>query len=128
MKIVGHGIDLVAVDEVKKWLEHPKNPFGPRCFTPSELASLGEGPNRAERLAGRFATKEAVLKALGIGFGNGVAFTDVETISVEHGPPQIVLHGGAAAAAAKCGVAAWFVSVSHEKGMAIASVIAVSER
>src|SRR5882672_6475266 len=114
MKILGHGIDLVDIAEVKKWLEHPRDPLGPRCFTPTELASAGDGPNRSERLAGRFATKEAVLKALGIGFGDGTAFTDVETVAVEEGPPQIVLHGGAAAAAAKLGVATWFVSVSHE--------------
>jgi holo-[acyl-carrier protein] synthase len=127
MKILSHGIDLVDITEVKKWLEHPRDPFGPRCFTPTELASAGDGPNRAERLAGRFATKEAVLKALGIGFGDGVAFTDVETINVEQGSPQIILYGGAAAAAVKCGVVTWFVSVSHDGGMAVASVIAVGE-
>jgi holo-[acyl-carrier protein] synthase len=127
MKILGHGIDLVDIAEVKKWLEHPRDPLGPRCFTPTELASAGDGPNRAERLAGRFATKEAVLKALGIGFGDGVAFTDIETVTAEQGPPQIILHGAAAAAAAKRGVATWLVSVSHEGGMAVASVIAVGE-
>jgi holo-[acyl-carrier protein] synthase len=125
MEILGHGIDLVDIAEVKRWLEHPRDPLGPRCFTPAELASAGDGPNRAEHLAVRFATKEAVLKALGIGFGNGVALSDIETTTREIGPPQIVLHGGAAATAAERGVASWFVSVSHEGEMAVASVIAV---
>jgi phosphopantetheine--protein transferase-like protein len=73
MKILGHGVDLVDIDEFEKWLEDPRDPLGLRCFTPSELAIVGEGPNRAESLAGRFAAKEAVLKALGIGFGDGAA-------------------------------------------------------
>jgi holo-[acyl-carrier protein] synthase len=127
MKILGHGIDLVDVDEVKKWLEDPRDPLGPRCFTQSELAAAGEGPNRAEHLAGRFAAKEAVLKALGIGFGDGVSFTDIETVNAPHDPPEILLSGGAAAVAAQRGVSKWFLSVSHEKGIAIASAIAVGE-
>jgi holo-[acyl-carrier protein] synthase len=127
MKIVGHGIDLVDIAEVKKWLEDPRDPLGPRCFTPSELIKAGDGPNRAERLAGWFATKEAVLKALGIGFGDGVAFTDIETVAVDQGPPRIQLHGGAASVAAQRGVTTWFVSVSHDGGIAVASIIAVCE-
>ena len=127
MKILGHGIDLVDVDELKRWLEDPRDPLGPRCFTSSELASAGQGPDRAEHLAGRFAVKEAVLKALSIGFGDGVAFADIETVNAEHGQPKIVLHGGAAAVAAQRGVSKWFLSVSHEKGMAVASAIAVGE-
>jgi holo-[acyl-carrier protein] synthase len=127
MKILGHGIDLVDIAEVQRWLDDPRDPLAPRCFTSAEISGAGDGPNRAEHLAGRFATKEAVLKALGVGFGDGIALADVETVDADHGSPEIVLHSGAAAVAAQRGVTKWFLSVSHENGMAIASVIAIAE-
>ena len=58
-----------------------RNPLIPRCFVQAELDEVGNGVNRIERLAGRFAAKEAVLKAIGTGFGAGVAFTDVMILS-----------------------------------------------
>jgi holo-[acyl-carrier protein] synthase len=127
MKILGHGVDLVDIDEFEKWLEDPRDPLGLRCFTPSELAIVGEGPNRAESLAGRFAAKEAVLKALGIGFGDGAALTDVETANDEHRSPEVILRGGASAMAIQRGISKWLISISHEKRLAIASAIAVGE-
>src|SRR4051812_12469304 len=75
--VIGHGIDLVEVAEIQRWIEDPRDPLLPRCFVQSELDELGARADRIERLAGRFAAKEAVLKALGTGFGAGVAFTDV---------------------------------------------------
>ena len=125
MSVVGHGIDLVAVAELQLWIDDPRDPFTQRCFRQAELDSIGSGPNRIERLAGRFAAKEAVLKALGVGFGDGVAFSDVEITQKSSGPPEVVLHGGAAIAANERRVAKWLLSISHERGMAIASAIAL---
>jgi holo-[acyl-carrier protein] synthase len=127
MSILGHGIDLVAIAELQRWIDDPRDPFTKRCFRQSEIAAIGNGPNRVERLAGRFAAKEAVLKALGIGLGDGVAFSDVEIIQKNFGPPEVALHGGAAAVAADRGVVSWFLSISHESGMAVASAIACGE-
>src|SRR6266851_1397207 len=95
VNIVGHGIDLVDIAELRRWVEDPRDPLIPRCFVREELDEIGAGQNRIERLAGRFAAKEAVLKALGTGFGDGVAFTDVVIHRAACGPPQVRLSGGA---------------------------------
>lgn len=125
MNVIGHGIDIVEIAELRRWIEDPRDPLLPRAFTESELAEIGEGPDRVERLAGRFAAKEAVLKALGTGFGAGVAFTDVTIHRAAGMPPEVQLSGGAAQAAAALGVTEWRLSISHAGGMAIASALAL---
>jgi holo-[acyl-carrier protein] synthase len=122
--IIGHGIDLVDVAEIRRWIIDPSDPLVSRCFVEEELHDIGDGPERVERLAGRFAAKEAVLKALGTGFGDGVAFSDVVVLRAAGEPPRIRLTGGAAKAAAKKGITEWQLSISHSGGMAIASAIA----
>ena len=77
MNIIGHGIDLVDISAIKRWIDDPRDPLIPRCFLQEELDEVGIGPSRIKRLAGRFAAKEAVMKALGTGFGAGIAFSDV---------------------------------------------------
>lgn len=125
MNIVGHGVDLVDIAEMRRWLEDPRDPLVRRCFIQEELDEIGDGPDRIERLAGRFAAKEAVLKALGTGFGAGVAFCDVIINRTAGTPPQVRLTGGAAKAAANLGVVEWWLSISHAGTMAMASVIAI---
>ncbi len=127
MNVIGHGIDLVEVAELRRWIEDPRDPLVHRCFVQAELDEIGDGVDRTERLAGRFAAKEAVLKALGTGFGAGVAFTDVIIHRAPGGAPEVHLVGGAAKAAAALGVTAWRLSISHTGGQAMASVIALGE-
>jgi holo-[acyl-carrier protein] synthase len=126
VNVVGHGIDLVDITELRRWIEDPRDPLLPRCFTQAELDEIGSSPDRVDRLAGRFAAKEAVLKALGTGFGAGVAFTDVVIHRAPGEAPQVRVTGGAAKAAEKLGVMAWRLSISHAGGVAMASVIALS--
>ena len=125
MNVIGHGIDLVEVTELRRWIEDPRDPLIPRCFVQVELEEIGDGPDRIERLAGRFAAKEAVLKALGTGFGAGVAFTDVVIHRTPGAAPEVQLTGGAANAATALGVTAWRLSISHAGGLAMASVLAL---
>jgi holo-[acyl-carrier protein] synthase len=125
VNIVGHGVDLVDIAEMRRWIEDPRDPLIPRCFVQEELDEVGDGPDRIERLAGRFAAKEAVLKALGIGFGGGVAFSDVVIHRAAGAPPRVRLAGGAAKAAADRGITAWQLSISHTDKMAMASAIAM---
>ena len=106
---------------LRRWIEDPRDPLIPRCFVQAELDEIGDGPDRIERLAGRFAAKEAVLKALGTGFGAGVAFTDVVIHRAPGAAPEVRLTGGAAKAAAAFGVTAWRLSISHAGGLAMAS-------
>lgn len=78
---------------------------------------------RAAYVAGRFAAKEAAVKALGTGFSEGVRLTDVEILSLESGKPELFLHGEAAVIARRLGVHAAHVSISHERDVAGAVVI-----
>lgn len=125
MNIIGHGIDLVDVEEMRRLVDDPAGHFLTRCFTEDERAAAGDGPNRLHRLAGRFAAKEAVLKALGTGFGGKIGFADVDILTLPSGAPSVELHGGAAEAAAVLGVIRWLLSTSHAGGSAIASAIAL---
>jgi holo-[acyl-carrier protein] synthase len=123
--IIAHGIDLVDISSTDRLLAEPTGQFLARCFTAREQAAVGQGLERASRLSGRLAVKEAVMKALGTGFGNGVGFLDVEVATLPSGAPTIVLHGKAKVLAEDMGISRWLVSTSHEGAMAIASVIAV---
>lgn len=125
MSILGHGIDLVDIGEIRCWINDSRNPLIPRCFVQAEVEEIGNGPDRIERFAGRFAAKEAVLKALGTGFGGGVAFSDVVIRRRIGQPPQVELLGGAGAVATARGITSWQLSVSHAGEMAIASAIAI---
>jgi holo-[acyl-carrier protein] synthase len=121
--VVGHGVDIVDVAAFSIVLSLPQHLD--RYFTDRELADVGDGPDRAVRLAGRFALKEAVLKALGIGWGEKVAFTDVETLSQDGGAPTVILRRIVAESESAKGITAWLVSISHTGTLAMASAIAI---
>lgn len=125
--VVGHGVDLVNVADFARLVNEQAGDYLDRYFTAAELVVSNEGGNRVERLAGRFAIKEAVLKALGRGWGDGIAFTDVEVLSQRTGAPSVVLHRQLATIAEQQGIAVWLVSASHTDLMAMASVIALAE-
>lgn len=125
MSVIGHGIDLVEIAELRRWIDDPRDPLIPRCFVKEELDEVGDGPDRVDRLAGRFAAKEAVLKALGTGFGGGVAFSDVIILRAPGTPPRVRLTGGAAKVAIELGITEWRLSISHAGAMAMASAIAI---
>jgi holo-[acyl-carrier protein] synthase len=123
--IIAHGIDMVDIESTRRLLADPTGQFLARCFTIQEQQSAGDGLNQPDRLSGRFAVKEAVMKALGTGFGEGVGFLDVEIVSLPSGAPTVVLHRKAKVRAEAMGIDRWLVSSSHEGNMVIASVIAL---
>lgn len=125
MRIIGHGIDLIDLDKFGRLVDEPETDFVTRCFTTAERAYAEDGPNRTRRLAGRFAAKEAVAKALGTGFDGNVAPQDIEIKNQSTGQPAVILHGAAADIAANLGVMSWQISISHADTVAIASVIAL---
>ena len=127
MRIVGHGIDLVAIERVARMLEEHPERFLERCFSPAEAAYCDAGgKRRAEHYAARFAAKEAAAKALGTGFRAGVGFRGFEVTRDAAGRPGLTASGAAARAAAGAGVTDWWLSLSHTDEHAVASVIAVS--
>lgn len=124
MRAIGHGIDLVEVDRLAEsvdmdWLA--------RCFDECEIANIPAGPTRASYIAGRFAAKEAALKALGTGQGDGISFSDVIIERTAGEPPTIRLVDGAQRAADARGVSRWLLSISHTGSFAMASAIAFTE-
>lgn len=123
--IIAHGIDMVDIESTRRLVADPTGQFLARCFTLQEQQSAGDGLDKPNRLSGRFAVKEAVMKALGTGFGEGVGFLDVEIVTLPSGAPTVILHREAKVRAEAMGIDRWLVSTSHEGNMAIASVIAL---
>lgn len=118
------GVDLVEVARIRRVLErHPS--FTHRHFTDDERRRGDELPEarRAEFLAGRFAVKEAALKALGTGISGGVSLAEVETGAAPSGAPVLRLSGAALRAAEELGVRDFQVSISHDGGFAVAFVV-----
>ena len=105
--------------------DHPER-FRDRVFTPDEIAYCEASRKRApEHFAARFAAKEAVLKALGTGWRDGIAWTDIEIRRDPAGIPLIRLSGEAAAIATRQGITGWLVSLTHTTQLAQASIIAM---
>lgn len=118
----GVGIDAVDVDRLRRALvRRPR--LAERLFTDAERAYAGRVADPGPRLAARFAAKEAVAKALGVGIG-AVSWRDVEVVRASSGAPGVALAGRAAALAAGRGVGRWHVSLSHTDSLAVASVVA----
>jgi len=124
--VIATGIDLVHIPRVRALVERYGERFVARVFTPREVAGRRGTP---DELAARFAAKEAVAKALGVGVrvlaGDGIGFHDVETVSDPRGKPLVILSGRAAERARELGLVEWAISLSHEREYAIAQVIAV---
>ncbi len=127
MRIVGHGIDLVETARVARLLEQHGPRFLERCFTVEEQAYFQGKREQVQHLAGRFAAKEAILKVLGTGWSQGIAWTDAEVVREPSGRPVVRLHGKCAQVAASLGITQWWLSISHIATHATASAIAVAE-
>lgn len=123
MDLICHGVDLIEIARIERlWREHGDR-FLTRVFTSAERAHCLDSRTPAERLAGRFAAKEAVLKVLGTGWRAGIGWTDVETLPDALGRPVVTLHGVAAELAAGAEIAQIVISISHSGGFVIASAI-----
>ena len=125
MEIIGHGVDLVEIARIGVMLREHGQRFRERCFTAGEQAYAEQASKRREeRYAARFACKEAVLKALGTGWRDGIAWTDVEVVRDPSGQPRLRVGGRCADLAAARGIRSWQVSLTHAGAYAMASVIA----
>lgn len=121
MQVKGCGVDLVEISRIARALKKPT--FKGKIYTTYEQQVL-EGRSFSS-WAARFAAKEAVMKALGRGFGQGVSFTEIEIRSNKWGQPRIILSGKTQQIAIKQGITEFTVSLSHTKDLAIAYVIAL---
>ena len=125
--IVAHGIDIVETARIQSMTERHGAHFLDRIFTPAEQAYANSNVKRRfEHLAGRFAAKEAVLKALGTGWRGKIAWTDMEIVNEPSGRPVLKLTGECARVAAELGIGRWLLSISHIQTHATASAIGVA--
>jgi len=123
--IVGHGIDIVEIERIRRMLDDHQDRFIDRCFTAVERDYAEQGRTlRVERYAARFAAKEAILKALGTGLAGGASWLDMTIATHPSGQPQVVVTGRCSDQAAALGINQWHISLSHTATLAMASVIA----
>ncbi len=120
--VVGVGIDAVDLARFARVLGRRAN-LADRLFTAGELAYARAAADPVPRLSTRFAAKEAVMKALGVGLG-AFGFHDVEVVRVGLGAPWLALAGGAEVLARTAGVQRWHLSLSHTDQVAVALVVA----
>jgi holo-[acyl-carrier protein] synthase len=121
--IIGIGTDIVQVSRIERVLK--KNPrFEQKVFTPAESAYCNSRANPAQSFSARFAAKEALMKALGTGWDNGISWLEIEVLNNEFGKPAISLSGTCAEAALSMGIKRLHLSLSHEKEYAIAYLVA----
>jgi holo-[acyl-carrier protein] synthase len=118
---VAVGIDIIEVSRVRKVFEHHGERFLKRVFTEIEARQCRGKP---ERLASRFAAKEAISKALGTGI-HGVAWREMEVVQLRSGRPSVRLHGNAKRRAELLGLSAFDVSMADLKDLSIAIAVAI---
>ena len=127
MEIVAHGIDLVDCPRIEQMIQRHGERFIKRVFTATEQAYARKNKNEVEKLAGRFAAKEAILKLIGTGWRGKIAWTDIEIINNAAGQPEVTLGGEVRKIADKLGIKHIGVSITHTANFAIASAVALAQ-
>ena len=125
--IVGTGVDIIETARLEEALRKHGERFSKRVCTPAEIAYCEKFKNPAQRLAARFAAKEAAFKALGTGWSEGLRWVDVEITHSASGKPELILRGRAEEIARRLGVAHTAVSISHSDRYVVAQVIFESD-
>jgi len=128
MEIVAHGIDLVDCPRIEEMIKQHGERFIDRIFTAAEQAYAEANKNRIEKLAGRFAAKEAILKLMGTGWRGKIAWTDIEVVNNPAGQPEVALDGEVKKLAEKLGIEHISVSITHTANFAIASAVALAQK
>jgi len=116
------GIDIVPISKVEDLISRHEDHLT-EVYTEKEIAYCNGKKNAGAHFAVRFAAKEAVLKALGLGLGKGIEWTDVETLSANSGRPRICLHGRLEEIASRRHIGEIKISLSHCKDYAVAQAM-----
>lgn len=124
MTIIGLGFDATDIPRVADMLKRYGDRFLRRVFTDGEIAYCTRRRDPSPHLAGRFAAKEACMKALGTGHSRGVLWKDIEVVR-HGGPPQLKLHGGAARRATQMKVLRSLLTITHSDALAMAQVLLI---
>ncbi len=126
MNILGLGFDATDIPRISTTFERYGDRFLRRVFTDGEIAYCTRRRNPVPHLAGRFAAKEAAMKALGTGHSRGVLWKDIEVVRLS-GPPQLRLHGGAAFHADRMRVRSSLLTITHSDALAMAQVLLLGD-
>ena len=119
--IIGIGVDLVSVEKIAESVK--SEAFQRKVFTPDEITTCEKIANAAEHYAGKFAAKEAFMKAIGKGIRQEVWFTQIEVLNRESGAPYLQVNGEAERTLLTLGVQEMYISISHAEGMAVAMIV-----
>jgi len=125
VNILGIGTDVVEVLRIAQMIERHGELFIQRVYTPFEIDYCNARKAATQHFAGRWAAKEAILKALGTGWARGISWTDMEVRNDEAGRPSVRLGGGAREVCEKLGIGDILVTISHCRTHATAFAIAV---
>lgn len=126
MSIVAVGLDLARIDRFEKAHARHGQRLLERLFTDAERAYCDRRASRMASYSGRFAVKEAVMKALGTGWSSGVTWRDIEVVRESGSAPELALHGRTAGIAREKGISRIHISITHDGG--IAAAVAIAER
>ena len=121
--VVGLGLDIAEIDRIAAALTRHGAPILQRLYTPREVAYCESYRHKFERYAGRFAAKEATMKALGTGWRLGVRWRDIEVVREASGKPTLQLEGAARQFAERLGVKNISLTITHSGNLALAEVI-----
>jgi holo-[acyl-carrier protein] synthase len=124
--IIGVGLDATDIQRIADAIDRYGDRFLRRVFTDGEIAYCMRHRVPAANFAGRFAAKEAGMKALGTGHTQGVLWRDLEVVR-RGGPPQLQFHGGAARRLAAIGGRAALLTITHSDDLALAHVMILGE-
>jgi holo-[acyl-carrier protein] synthase len=127
MKNILHGIDLVDFPRIEEMLSRHGERFLDRVFTQTEQRQASVLKNSVERLAGRFAAKEAVLKLLGTGWRGKIAWTDIEIVNNPLGQPEVNITGEVKRIADEKNIKKISLSITHTANFVMASAVALTE-
>jgi len=127
MRIIGIGTDIIECERIGRMLTQHGERFTNHVYTRDEISYCSGRKVAEQHFAGRWAAKEAVLKALGTGWIAGISWKDVEVVIQTGGRPTIRLHRGAAQKGSELGITEVLISISHCKSHATATAIAVEK-
>lgn len=122
MDILGLGFDATDIPRMREVFDRYGERFLRRILTDGEMAYCTRRRDPVPHIAGRFAAKEAAMKALGTGHSRGVLWKDIEVVR-HGGPPTLVLHGGAERRANRMGVSRSLLTITHSDALAMAQVL-----
>ena len=127
MRIVGIGLDLVKIERIRALADRWQERFLERLYTEAERRYCFERASPYASLAGRFAAKEAVVKAIGTGWSAGISWQDIQVLNDGSGKPVAQVQGRAGAMLQEAGVTDIHISLSHDADYAIAQVVLTKE-